>query len=248
MTISIGSSSFPTLTAQPFGYDESDTRAGLTARKWAIQGLLTPSEWISLINTYTTWRNLRIQDPDSATSGTVGTTISFSGNSAGGITWTSVACWFSSAPQASQSGAYLSVSVELVDANEALQVLLRTEEKSTTDEDLPDFGTITLGTTTLTLKKPVDSYGATPTMELTATGNHYISGPLVVYKVKDVEGTTNLTGWNNIRSWYESQIVAVPASGTYFPISSPTATAERKVVSGVKTTVYTVSIQLGLVL
>ena len=248
MAITIGSFSFETLTAQPYGYEETDTRAGLTARKWAIQGLLKPSEWLSLLGVYDTWRNTRIQDDDSLASGTVGTTVAFSGTGAGGATWTNIACWFISAPAAEQSGAYLAVTVELVDANQALAVLLRAEEKSSEAEDLPDFGTITIGTTTVKLTKPVDSYGEGPSLELTATGNHYITGPLVVYKIKDVEGTTTLTGWNDIRSWYESRIIAVPSPDSYFPISIPTATAEKKVVDGVKTTVYTVSIQLGLVL
>lgn len=250
MAITIGSAEFPTLTAQPFGYEETDTRTGLTARKWLVQGLLQPSEWLDLLDDYNAWRNTRINDPDSLTSESVGTTISFSGTGAGGVSWNNVACWFISAPSAEQSGAYLNVSVELVDAAQALEVLLKSEEKNTESEteDLPDFGTITIGTTTVKLTKPVDSYGQGPSMELTAGGNHYITGPLVVYKIKDVEGTTTLSGWNAIRSWYEAQIVAVPLVGSYFPITIPTATAERKVVDGIKTTVYTVSIQLGLVL
>lgn len=247
MAITIGSFSFDTLTAQPFGYDETDTRAGLTARKWAITGLVKPSEWLALLGVYDTWRNARIQDPDSLASGSVGTTISFSGTGAGGIVWTGVACWFSSAPTAEQSGAYLSISLELVDANEALTVLLRAQEKSEEDEDLPDFGTITIGSTIVKLTKPADSYGDGPSLELTASGEHYITGPLVVYKIKDVEGTTDLTGWDNIRSWYESQIITTPSQGNYFPISLPTATAQRRVINGIKETVYTVSIQLGLV-
>ena len=85
-------------------------------------------------------------------------------------------------------------------------------------------------------------------MELTAGGTHYINGALVPYKIKDVEGTTNSSGWNAIRQWYETQIAAVPAAGSYFPITAPTAAAENKVVSGVKTVQYTVSIQLGFVL
>jgi hypothetical protein len=246
MAITIGAASFPTLTTQPFGYEETSTRTGLTAQKWLIQGLLKPSEWVALLGVYDTWRTAKIAEADASVSGVVGTTVAFSGTGAGGVSWTSVPCWFISAPSGEQSGAYLSVTVELVDAAQALQVLLYQEQRSEA-EDLPNFGTITIGSTTVTLTKPVDSYGQGPTLELTPTGAHYIAGPLVVYKIKDVEGTTDLTGWNNILSWYESQIVAVPAVGSYFPISVPTATAERTVINGAKTTVYTVSIQLGLV-
>lgn len=248
MAITIGTADFPTLTAQPFGYEETNTRAGQTARKWLITGLLKPSEWLSLLSVYDTWRNTRINEQPTETSGVVGTTIAFTGDGPGGQSWTSVACWFISAPEASQSGAYLSASVELIDANQALAVLLKVEEQSAADEDLPNLGTITLGTTVLTLLKPVDAYATSPTMELTAGGAHYIQGALVPYNIKDVEGTTNLAGWNAIRAWYETQIAAVPLSGSYFPITAPSATAENKVVSGVKIVQYTVSIQLGLVL
>lgn len=248
MAITIGTADFPTLTAQPFGYEETNTRAGQTARKWLITGLLKPSEWLSLLDEYDDWRDTRIDDEPTETSGVVGTTIAFTGDGPGGQSWTNVACWFISAPTASQSGAYLSASVELVDANQALEVLLKGEEEAAADEDLPNLGTITLGTTVLTLLKPVDAYATSPTMELTAGGTHYIQGALVPYSIKDVEGTTDLAGWDAIRAWYETQIVAVPLSGSYFPITAPSASAENKVVSGVKIVQYTVSIQLGLVL
>lgn len=240
--LTIGTAAFPTLTAQPFGYEESSTREGRTARQWTITGLLTPSEWLTLVNVYQAWRDLRIEDEDTLTSGVVGTTINLSGKGPGGQTWTNVPCWFTSAPAAEQSGKYLSVSLTLVDANEALEVLLKEQEVE--DEDLPDFGTITLGTTTLTLKKPVDTYAQGPQAELTASGVHYITGPLVPVKIKDVEGTTTASGWNNIRTWYETTVSSIPAPNSLFPISAPVATAENKVISGIKTTVYTVTVQL----
>jgi hypothetical protein len=247
MAITIGTTPFPTLTAQPFGYEETDTRRGWTARRWLITGLLKPSEWLALLTTYDTWRNARIQNEDSLKTGTVGSTVNFSGTGAGNQTWTTIACWFISSPSAEQAGRYLSVSVELVDATQALQVALKAQEGEA-EEDLPDFGTITLGTTVLTLRKPIDSYRQGPDLELTAIGRHYITGPLVVERVRDIEGTTTETGWQNIRTWYEEQIVATPAVGSYFPITPPSATAEIVLVNGVKTTRYTVAIQLGRVL
>jgi hypothetical protein len=248
MAITIGSTDFPTLTAQPFGYEETNTRAGQTARKWLVTGLLKPSDWLDLLDEYDGWRATRIEDEPTETSNVVGTTVAFSGDGPGDQSWTNVACWFITAPQAEQSGAYLSASVELVDANEALEVLLKTKEETAAGEDLPDLGTITIGTTTLTLLKPVDAYATSPTMELTATGTHYIQGALVPYNIKDVEGTTNSAGWDAIRTWYEGEIDAVPLAGSYFPITAPSASAANKVVAGVTTVEYTVSIQLGLVL
>ena len=52
MAITIGSASFPTLTAQHFGYEETDTKAGQTARKWLLTGILKPSEWLALLSSY----------------------------------------------------------------------------------------------------------------------------------------------------------------------------------------------------
>ena len=246
MTITIGAATFPNLVAQPYGYDEVDVRLGHTARKWSIQGLLTPSEWLALLEEYDIWRGIRLTDPDSLVSEDVGTTIQLVGTGPGGQSW-DVACWFSSAPSASQSGNKLSASVDLVDAAQALEILIKQQEVEG-QEDLPDFGTVTIGSTVVTLRKPVNSYGDGPTLELTAGGGHYLSGPLVVEEILDVEGTTNLTGWNDIRSWYEDQIVAVPVSESWFPISIPTATAEIKIIGGIRTTVYTVSIQLKKVI
>jgi hypothetical protein len=249
MTVTISSLTIDKLTAQPFGYDDQGVLVGRTSRKFSITGLVTPSEWLDLVDIYDTWRNTRIDEQDPAISGVLGSTVGFSGTGPGSQTWTDIECWFISAPSAEQAGAWLSVNVELVDAGQALEVILKQQlDESGQSELKPDFGTITLSSTTLTLTKPVDTYGPGPTLELTAAGTHYLSGPLTVYKIKDVEGTTNLAGWDDVRSWYESQIVAVPLTGSYFPISPPTATAERKIISGSPTDVYTVSIQLGLVM
>lgn len=246
MSITLGTFTFDRLNAQPFTYDESNTRLGRTARKWVISGLATPTEWLDLLDVYDTWRNIRITEEDTETSGVIGTVVLFTGSGPGGQTWTNIGCWFDAAPAAQQTGAYLAISFELIDANQALEVIL-TQQETEAATETPDFGTITLGTTTLTLTKPVDGFTDGPTIELTASGTHYLSGALTATKVKDVEGTTNLTGWNNIRSWYETQISAVPLAGSYFPVTPPVASADIRTVSGIKTTVYTVAIQLVLV-
>lgn len=250
MTVSIGSFTFPNLTAQPFGYEESDTKGGLTARQWTLSGLLLPSEWISLLGIYDTWRDARIQDEATKVSEVIGTTVSFSGTGAGSQTWSNIACWFSSAPTGSQSGRYIAASVEIVDANQSLAVILKQKEEVVAAEDasLPDLGTFSLGGATLTLLKPPDSYSDTPQLELTATGNHLISGAKVVVRVKDIEGTTDAAGWASVRSWYESAIIATPSVGGYFPLSVPSASAKNIIVSGQTVIEYTVSIQLGVVL
>ena len=245
MAITIGTANFSNLTAQPFGYEETDTRAGLTARKWLVTGLLEPSEWLALLGVYDTWRNTRINDEPTKTSGVVGHTITFSGDGPSTQSWSNVACWFIGAPQAEQSGKYLRASVELVDANQSLAVILKAEQQAAEEsEDLPDLGTITIGTTVLKLLQPVDTFGAGPQLELTASGVHYVTGPLVAEKIRNVSGTTDSAGWSAIVAWYESQVGTIPSPNSYFPISPPTATAANAVVSGVTIVQYTVSLQL----
>jgi hypothetical protein len=248
MSISVEAFTFDRLNAQPFTYDASNVLRGFSARKWSISGLATPSEWLQLLSVYDTWRDLKIEEDDASVSGVIGSTVTFNGTGPGGQNWTNIECWFASAPEGSQAGSYLNISFELIDANQSLEVILKGQESETASNEEPDFGTITIGSTVLTLKQPVDSYGDTPTANLTATGTHVISGPLVVNRIKDVVGTTDLTGWNNIRSWYESQIVAVPLTGSYFPVSAPAASAEIQTINGIKTTVYTVSITLAQIL
>jgi len=236
---------FNTLTAQPFGYAEIDTQTGLTARRWRITGLCTPNEWQDLLQVYNAWQSDRKEDEDSLKSGVVGTTASLSAF-ANGITWTSVPCWFTVAPSGEQTGAYVSVDAEVVDANEALQVLLLLEQKNKQRSEalLPDLGTVTVGTTVLTLLKPMETYENNPQVALTVAGSHYISGPLTASRIRDIEGTTYTEGWEDLLEWFEDIVQTTPEAATWFPITAPTASAEAVIEDGVKTTRYTVTLRL----
>lgn len=245
MTLTLGDFSFNTLTAQPFGYAETDTQAGLTARKWRIAGLCTVAEWQDLIQVYNAWQSDRKEDEDSLKSGVIGTTVPLTVN-ANGITWTSVACWFLSAPSGEQAGPYISVDAEVVDALQALEVLLYQEEKNKQRSEalLPDLGTVTVGTTVITLTKPMETYENNPQVALTAAGSHYISGPLTASRIRDIEGTTDTQGWEDLLDWFEAIVQTTPSSGTWYPVSPPTASAEAIIDLGVKTTRYTVTLRL----
>ncbi len=259
----IGAAQFPTLTAQPFAYDETDTRAGLTARKWILQGLLKPSEWVALLGVYDGWRNTRITDPDTLVSGTVGTTIALSGKGAGSQTWTSIACWFAAAPSGEQVGSYIATTIELVDAAQVLDVLLREQEKSrqSSESTLPSFGSwfIVTGSpdkivpslaegetaaATIVLKADPVTYQDGPQLGLTATGNHYIQGARTVTRVRRINGTTSSAGWAVIQTWYEEAAITAIVN-RWFPISAPSATAETIISNGVKSTSYTVTFDLA---
>jgi len=243
MAVTIGTTEFSNLTAQPFGYEAAETNRGLTARQWTITGLLTPSEWISLTNTYNAWRNTRITEPDSVESGSVGTTIALTATGPGDETWTAVPCWFADPPSGEQAGGWLRVSVRLVHAADKLEVLTRqAEDSGASDSELPDLGTITIGTGTLQLNKPIESFNTGPTLALTPGGVHTISGPLVLEEQQNIEGRGLLADWQAILAWYAATVVVRPTTGAWFPVSIPTATVESRLVEGARINEYTVSL------
>lgn len=245
MSISIGSFSTNSLSAQPFGY-EGEARTGLTARTFRMSGLLTPTEWQTLVAEYNSWRNSRIQDEDTLKSGVVGTTISVTVTSANGISVSNLPCWFVDPPQGEQTGYYVSASAVLVDAAQALQVLLRQKEKERqqSEADVPSLGTITLGSVVVTLTKPASTRRDIPAVALTASGVSYITGPLTAHKVLDVQGYISTGTYSELLAWFDSTIQAAPALGAYFPVTAPVADAEVVVSEGVKSTRYNVTLAL----
>jgi hypothetical protein len=244
MTVTVGSFTCSALTAQPFAY-EGEARSGLTARTFVVSGLLTPVQWKSLVDVYNAWRDLRITDEDTAISGVVGTTIAVTITPANGLSISSLACWFAEPPSGTQTGAYVAASVLMVDAAQALQVLLRGAEKA--DPEIPSLGTVTLtrasGTSpVITLLEPMDTRQDGPQVALTATGVSYITGPLVAHKARQIRGHLTTGNYTDVLSWYDETVVAVPAATSWFPITAPSATAEVYVTGGVKSTRYTVSL------
>lgn len=245
MTVSIGAFSNNLLTAQPYGHDGEQVYKGRTARSWRISGLLTPAQWTQLNSVYRTWRSARINDEDSAESAVVGTTVSFTGTGFG-ESWTNIACWFISAPSSEQLGAYVNATCEIVDAAEKLQVILKEKEESEED-DLPDLGTITLGTTVITLTSPPETLENLPRIEPMASGQDYILGPLAPRDALNIQGHTTAAGWAALVPWAKAQVSQPRAAGQYWVNNPPTATAEHKIVDGVKIVRYNVSIGISVI-
>lgn len=243
MTITIGTFSCNALTAQPFGY-EGESRAGLTARQFRVAGLLTATQWQALVSEYNSWRNLRIADEDTLKSAVVGTVVSLTISNTNGLSVSGLNCWFTEAPSGEQAGNYINASATLVDAEQALAVLLREQEKSRQNNEalLPNLGTVTLGNCVVTLTKPMDTRQDGPSVALTATGVSYVTGPLAAHKVRDIEGYISTGTYSDLLNWYDTAISAVPAATSWFPISAPTATAEVVINGGVKSTRYNVSV------
>jgi hypothetical protein len=206
MTITLGGFTCNLLTVQPFGY-EGEARTGLTARTFQISGLLTPAQWQSLLSEYNSWRNTRITDADTLLSGVVGTTIALTA-SANGVSVSALACWFADPPSGEQTGAYISASVTLVDAAQALAVLLREQEKSrqSSEANLPNLGTVTLtrasGTSPIiTLTKPMLTRQDVLTWRVRSDGvvviagaHYFIRSGGILYRIaRDAQTLTPLT-------------------------------------------------------
>lgn len=248
MTITIGAFSTTRLTAQPFGY-EGEARTGLTARTFKMSGLLTAAEWQTLVSEYNSWRSTRIQDPDTLLSGVVGTTISVTITSSNNLSVTALPCWFADPPSGEQTGRYVSATVVMVDAAQALQVLLRQQEKQRQNNEalVPNLGTVTFTRASgispvVTLTKPMETRRDGPSVALTATGVSVVTGPLGSHKVREIEGYISTGALSDLLAWYDETVAAVPAATSWFPVSAPSATAEVIINAGVKSTRYNVTL------
>lgn len=244
MAITVGGLTIAALQQLPFTH-AGDANTGRTARHWPVQAILTPAEWLTLDGIYTTWRNLRIADPDTMVSLSVGSTVAVSGQ-LWGMTWTNVPAWFTEPPQPTAIGAMVGVSFELVDATQQLAVMLRELEVGTLVSDVESAaGTYTLGATTLNLTAQPEGHDEGPTVELTGAGIHVIRGPVVATKVRRIEGWTQAVGADaTIRTWYETTIASTPAAGSWFPVSPPVIEQVPVIVAGARVTRYLVSVEL----
>lgn len=244
MSITVGSLTIKQHQQLPFTH-VGDSLTGQTARRWPVQAILTPAEWLTLDGIYSTWRAARLADPDTMVSLTVGSTVNTSGK-VWGMTWTNVAAWFTSPPTPSAAGAMVSVSFELADAAQMLAVMLRSDALATEIEDNEStYGTYTLGTITLNLTAASDGFEDGPTMELAATGTHVIRGPLLASKMKRIQGWTHTAGAAaTIRTWYETTIATTPAVNAWFPVTPPVIEQTPVIVAGARVTRFLVSVDL----
>lgn len=248
MAVTIGGLTLEHLQAQPLVYNTVDTRAGNTVRSWEIQGIVTGSEWLSLLSIYDTWRDAKIAEDNPASSKVVGTSVSFSGTGYGGQTWTSIACWFDSPPAGSQAASMVSVSFTLVDALQAIESYYKEETDQREDSSSIDYGTITLGGVVITLTAYPNVFLTTPDLDLTAGGKHYVTGPKTVVEGMEIEGEIVGTDVTALRNWYKTTAQANPVTGQYFPTTPPTFAGFEKVVGGTPVLYYEVTMTLAVVL
>lgn len=248
MSVTIGGVVLKNLQAQPLGYDVTAVTGGVTARQWTIQGLVTGAEWVSLLGVYDTWRNLKIGQDPPAISKVVGATVSFSGTGYGGQTWTSVGCWFNAAPSGTQAGSMVSLSFGLVDATQALEVVLKQLSDDEVAEQDIDYGSINLGGVNVKHLEDPDIFVDAPGVDLTAGGNHYVTGPVAVSEGLNIRGEIIGTSKTALRNWYQSTAEANPVRGQYFPISPPVFRGVNKIVNNTTVLYYEVTLSLVKIL
>ena len=228
-------------TVQPFGYNATDVIYGLSAEKVTITALMTPTEWAGLLSCYDSWRTARLADDIEDIKTTVGSTVAVS-MKANDISWNNVPSYFLTAPEGNQLGAFVEATVELVNAAQQIEVAEKEDELS---KEIDYFGTFNLWGTELKLRQPPETYQDMPQLQLTAANVSYTNGPLVATEVMALVGDTDLSGWQSIYRNCRTKAAAVP-NNDWFPVSAPTASAEKRIVSGVRSDLYTVTISVAM--
>lgn len=233
-TCSIGGMALNLLRQVESGFEGGDVSAGKVARSWTVSAIVTASEAANLYAIANNWRADRLQDPDSVASQSVGTTVAFQ----------SIACWFADMPSIQSLGAYYQADFRVVDAAQALAIAIKEQEEQAKDGlGRPDLGTFNLGGVPITLTQPMETVGTLPTLARTSTGAAYITGPQIAPEVREVTGTVaNAAAYTSLVNWVISTSRSIPSAGSWFPVSAPRATAEHKIISGLKVVEYTVSI------
>jgi hypothetical protein len=204
------------LVKAPFSFNEANTRRGRTSEVLSIEGFMLRADAEALLNLFRAWRNVKITEEDPQKTGALGATVAVSGSGVG-FSWINKACWIDNAPRIQDAGIFVRVSVDFVDATQALQVLL--EERDDTDEDGMNLGTITLGTAVINLLSYPVTFDELPQPTRNPAGVHVITGKLTLQESKEIEGWVTETNKNNLETWINTVTASTPAVNTWFPVS-----------------------------
>ena len=245
MSVTIQGTTYENLIEAPVSFDVDNVINGLTARSWDLSILMTTTEASTLLNDYTTWRNAKIALDPAEESLVVGASVSLTLPGTGGVS--NLACWFLSPPALSARGAYLEVSFTLVDAAQKIEIIAKSQENQ--DQDLLDssyIGTYTYNGVVINLKSPIESYRATPNVERTLSGAHYISGINGTERTRRINGFFDSddepTGLADINTQYETEVNSSTLTpGTWRPIEAPSYNAEVVKKNGANVIRYSVT-------
>jgi hypothetical protein len=230
------------LTAElPFGFEGSDAKRGRTAEMLKISGLLLKADAETLIDLYRAWRDDKILEEDPQKTGVIGAVVLVSGEDIG-FNWTEKPCWFVNAPELSYAGIYAKVLITVVDAQQALEILIQEEEDS--EETGIDYGTLEINGATITLTSYPETYEGLPKLARNPVGVHVISGSLSLDEVKEVEGWVSATDLELLTAWLNSTVAATPDPDTWFPVNWSKPTGKNRTISGTVTLTYDVNFEL----
>lgn len=204
------------LTKIPFGFNDSAVRRGRTAEMLSIDGFMLRQDASSLVSLFKAWKDAKITEEDPQKTGAIGAVVSVTGSGTG-FSWTNRACWFEKSPTIQDAGVFVRISVDLVDANQALQVLL--EERDDADEDGINLGTITLGSAVINLLNYPVQYDELPEPSRNPAGVHVITGQLTLQESKEIEGWVTEANKNNLETWLNATVTTTPAPNTWFPVA-----------------------------
>ena len=243
ITLSYGGTTytFPNLTEHPFGYDEVDVRRGQAARRWALSGIVSREDGATIAGLYAAWNAVKILEDDPTRTGVVGATVGLTG-AAPGFAWnTAVPCWFASAPSIAMAGMFCRVSTTLVDAAQALAILLRQGEEEAEQEAQLNLGTITLGSAVVNLTARAEGFADLPALALTPGGRHVITGPISITETRRVQGWVTAANLALLETWLTTTTAASPSTGAWFPTEWSEPVARRRADGGTISVDYNVA-------
>ena len=232
---------FPNLSEHPVGWEESDTSRGRAARHWAITGIVSREDAKTISDLFRAWSADRILDADPKETGQIGVTIDFVGE-APGFEWTTpISCWVVAAPSIELAGAFCRVSLTVVDAAEALAILLAEKEDETKDEEELALGTLVFGGAVVNLKARPQGYTDLPAVALNPSGRHIITGPLEATEILRVQGWVDAANLILLEEWVEDVTAATPGTASYFLTEWSEPVADKRVQNSVLDIYYDVN-------
>jgi hypothetical protein len=250
LTLSYGGNTFtfPNLEQHPLAFDGVDVDRGRAPEMLQPSGLLQKTQADALLGMFRAWTAARLLQEDPARTGTVGEVVLVTARGpgySGAHAWTNRQAWIRAIEKPTQVGPFTRVGLTLVDANQALAVLLRELEEGEEEQEALNLGTLTLGGAVINLTARPENIEGLPQLELSAAGAHVITGNLATVDTKEVRGWVTAAHLPTLETWVKTTAAtSTPAANSWFPNSWGIPTARLKRNAGAVSTVYDVSLTI----
>ena len=251
LSLSYGGASFtfPNLAQHPLAFDGVDVRRGRAPESLQPSGLLLKTQADTLLGLFRSWRNAKLAEEAPERTGTVGAVVMVTASGpgySGASAWTNRAAWIDAIDKPQQVGPFTRVGMTLVDANQALAVILRELEEAEEEQEALNLGTQTYGGAVVNLTARPDGIENLPQLELTAAGAHVVTGSLATVDVRNVQGWVTAAHLPSLESWIRTTAAtSSPAANSWFPTAWSPPVARLKRNAGAVSTVYDVSFTLA---